>query len=175
VEERGTALVCPVGGHAVSHFKVLDRLKRTFIDVPVDGDERRGGVMVTTTGPISVAKAPPATPPAAKPHSGELVVLERVKLTDDADNVLWVRLSRVGLRRPVGGVYFAVKWQLLPGGNKAKTSSGTVSAEPAEPAARAAFAAEVARLKKEGWQATPPRRQHGFAAPPKPVLKGKGR
>lgn len=40
VEERGSSLICPRGQHAVSHFKVIDRLKRTSVEVAVDGDDR---------------------------------------------------------------------------------------------------------------------------------------
>jgi hypothetical protein len=170
VTERGSALRCPAG-HDVTHFDRWDRHTNKAVRVPVDGNERKGGLTVaneTTARPVPVA--PPA---AAKTKARKLVVLERTKLVDDVGNVLWLRLIRQNTRN---GPVHVVRWFLHPSGQKVKSKTAPVAADIFIEPMRTAYAAELAKVKKDGWrEVLILRRELLFAVPPKPVLKGKGR
>lgn len=154
VEEHGTSLLCPKGWHAVSHFKVLDRLKRRVIgDVPVDGDEKRGGITVEEKPKVSSVREPKAPGMgvfAGSTKEPKLKVLAKAKFEDDAGATLWIRLVRQRTAR--NGEVFVVRWARHESGKKIPAKTASLAAETYQEKAREAFAAAVADARKSGWQ-----------------------
>lgn len=156
VEEHGSSLLCPKGWHAVSHFKVLDRLKgRVIGDVPVDGDEKRGGISVEEKARPSVLsvrepKAPGMGVFAGSAKEPKLKVLAKAKFEDDAGGTLWIRLVRQRTAR--NGEVFVVRWARHEAGKKTAAKTAPIAAETYQEKAREAFAAAVADARKSGWQ-----------------------
>ena len=186
VAEQGTALICPKGGHAVSHFRVLDRLKRTFQDVPVDGDSNRGGITevgkmrtgiddgprlprTAVTNPGPAAGASPATDNGPKTET-----LNRAKFVDPAGAQLWIYLVR---KRSVrAGVAYLVRWARCEPGKKNKAQSAPLCAEAFQEKARDAFDKARAQAKADGWsEAAITVRELKFLPLPKPAPAPKGR
>ncbi len=175
VEQRGTQLVCPRGWHAVSHFRVLDRLKRVITDVPVDGDQTRGGItdMNSTTATRGPAVAATATAPV-RPAGKATELLAKAKFGDPDGSVLWIRLVRHRTKRD--GDVWLVRWARHDAGKKAKAQTAALVAEMYQEKARDAFATAVSDARKSGWQDLPVfHREMRFLPLPKPAAARKGR
>lgn len=173
VEERGSALICPKGGgHAVAKFKVVDRLKRTAELVPVDGDQRRGGLeMVEKNAPAAVRPTAPTPAPAPAPakKTPPLEVILRTKFRDELGNVLWVRLVKETRKRD--GVVYIVRWALQEHGSfKAKTRP--LAASAFQEAARKSYDEQLELAQKAGWTPVPTSgRELTFVPLPSPAKK----
>ena len=178
VEERGSSLICPRGQHAVSHFKVIDRLKRTAVEVAVDGDDRRGGLVGEGTkypvrvrpGAVEalsgVGQAVPARP--TKPKE----VLARAKFEDSTGAVLWVRLLRRTTKTT--GQCFVVQWYRHEPGEKNVTKTAPLAIETYQEKAREAYEAALAQARKDGWRELAVLRREIKLLPlPKPITSGK--
>lgn len=150
VEERGSQLYCPKGWHAVAKFKVLDRLKHTVTDVPVDGSERHGGITEVKMEPVTrtAAAVAVAQAPATASKSGK-DVLEKVKFKDFAGTVLWIRLVRV--RSPRRPDVFMVRWERHDDGSHNVSQQAALCAEPYLERARTAYTKAVADARADGW------------------------
>lgn len=155
VEEHGTSLICPRGQHAVSHFRVIDRLKRTAVEVAVDGDERRGGIVseIRKPGPAAMPVLDRTTqapgrgsfPDAGKPK----LVLAKAKFEDATGEHLWVRLLRKVTKTQ--GPVFVVQWSRHDPGEKNVAQTAALAIETYQEKAREAFTAAVAQARKDGW------------------------
>lgn len=168
VEERGTSLICPRGQHAVSHFKVIDRLKRTAVEVAVDGDERRGGIVADLPRkPVAVA------PPAAAQKNKKTEALSTAAFEDDAGGRLYVRLIRTVLSRRQS---FVVRWARHEPGIKSPAQTGALANEMFQEKAREAYLAALATARKDGWRDRALlSHQVRFLPLPKPATVKKGR
>lgn len=183
VEERGSSLICPRGQHAVSHFKVIDRLKRTSVEVAVDGDDRRGGLVgegtkypvrvrpgaveaLSSVGQVAPARAAGPTKPKE--------VLAKAKFEDSSGVVLWVRLLRRTLKTT--GQCFVVQWCRHEPGEKNVAKTAPLAIETYQEKAREAYEAAVAQARKDGWaERAVLRREIKLLPLPKPAAAKKGR
>jgi hypothetical protein len=155
VEEHGSSLVCPRGWHAVSHFKVLDRLQGRVTDVPVDGDEERGGITVEDKTRPQGLEARPKEATAMAVVAGrrkepKRMVIAKAKFQDAAAATLWIRLIRQ--RTAKHGEVFVVRWARHEAGKKTAAKTAPLAAENAQEKARDAFVAAVAEARQNGWR-----------------------
>lgn len=178
VEERGTSLICPRGQHAVSHFKVIDRLKRTAVEVAVDGDERRGGLVGEgtkfTVGRPRAVETERQAAPAAAPPTKPKEVLAKAKFEDAAGGVLWVRLLRRVTKTT--GQCFVVQWTRHEPGEKNVAQTAPLALETYQEKAREAYAGALEQARKDGWRELAVLRREIKLLPlPKPATVKKGR
>ena len=177
IEEKGTQLICPRGGHAVARWKVVDREKDKAVMAATVDPKARNGVedmsqpmtrksLQATTLPTTVAPQAPHPPTS----TAKTAVLARWKGGDDAKNVLWIRLVRQHSKR--AGDSYLVRWQRVDVSGKGTTGCSFVGAY-AEPA-RTAYEAKIKEAEKDGWAARPVTTREIRLSPlPKAVKKGR--
>lgn len=172
IEERGSALICPVGDHAVAHWRVVRTNGRPVYDDVAD-DPSKGVTNVvmngngTRPGPVPAPQAAAAPRPAPPAKVKAVEVLQKAKLGDAEGNVLWLRLMR--LTSPRCGVRFVVRWERMePGATAGKV--GTVAVDTYTEPMRTAFIEQLAQAKKDGWKERPITHRELVLSPiPKPV------
>lgn len=173
VEEHGTSLICPRGQHAVSHFKVIDRLKRTVTaEVAVDGDDRRGGLVGEGTK-ITLARPGAATASAVPAREKKTEAMATAGFEDEAGARLFVRLIRHVKARQTS---YVVRWARHEPGKKSPAQTAALASEIYQGKAQAAFDTALAAARKDGWRDRQlASHQVRFAPLPKPGTAKKGR
>lgn len=171
VEDHGSSLICPRGQHVVTHFRVLDRLKRTSVEVAVDGDDMRGGLVEEGT---KLTRPRPAPAGGRGLHGDKpKEVLAKAKFGDAAGGVLWIRLLRLVTKTK--GPVFVVRWARHDHGQKVPAETAPLAIETSTETGRAVYAAAVAQALRDGWREVPMlRREINIRPLPKPAAaKGK--
>lgn len=158
LDVKGSSLACPVGGHAVSRWKVVNaRTGRAMYDA----DEDKVTVTPAKDGLRPVA-VPAAAEPAAKvvPKKKQAKYPRNMILTQRLDDgcglVLYIRLYREG----VGKTWYRVRFERYESGGGAGSGAkpnnvfGVNASVSTEQDGRDAFEAAVADALKQGWSKT---------------------
>lgn len=138
VEERGTQLVCPRGGHAVSAWKVVDREKATVLAIATPDPKGKEGIMETKT---RLGKAPGSA-------GGKTETIESKHYADPEGNKLRVSLFRYSQKR--NGDSFRVIWRRTA--KNGQTQAGTTYASPYREKAHMEFEKAQKALLADGWE-----------------------